>query len=212
MISILTNTSPKDKRPTSWAGYSLQIGASLIIGAALFLSLLQHFVLTLPTTPAKAPKADGIVVTTGGQARLRTGLDLLANQMAPHLLITGVGDGINKQMISRSLDLSASGEALLACCVSLEFTAKDTIGNAIASKLWAEEKDIETILLVTSDYHMPRAVRELAHQMPRRTIIAYPVKAPDLAGKSWYSDWQTYRLYMREFLKYHLRSLAILIG
>ncbi len=207
----LSNAILKDRWPNRWLRPSISLGAGVIIAGALILSLLQHFVLTLPKPPATAPQADGIVVTTGGQARLRTGLDLLANKKAPHLLITGVGDGINKQMISRSLDLTARGDALLACCVSLEFMAKDTIGNAVAAKKWAAEKDIQTILLVTSDYHMPRAVRELAHQMPRRTIIAYPVKAPDLAGKSWYSDWQTYRLYMREFLKYHLRTLVIII-
>lgn len=192
------------------AKYLIMIGTSVIIIGATFLSLLQHFVLTLPKTPPDLPHADGIIVATGGQARLHAGLDLLARGTAPQLLLTGVGQGITKQMIADSTRLTQRRVEELECCVSLEFEAKDTVGNALATKAWANQRDLKTIVLVTSDYHMPRAFLEFAHHMPQRAIIAYPISAPDLAGKSWYSDWQTYRLYAREFLKYRLRALALL--
>lgn len=184
-------------------------GAYLLIVLAVATSLLQHFVLTLPKPLTQTPRADGIIVATGGQERLNAGLDLLANKTAPHLLLTGVGTGITKQMIAQSLALSDSQALGFDCCVSLEFDAKDTIGNALAAKRWAAAQDARRLILVTSDYHMPRAHLEFSYQMPTRTIIAYPIMAPDLAGKSWYSDWPTFRLYMREFLKYRLRSVAL---
>ena len=184
-------------------------GAYLLIVLAVAISLLQHFVLTLPKPLTQTPRADGIIVATGGQERLNAGLDLLANETAPHLLLTGVGTGITKQMIAQSLALSDAQASGFDCCVSLEFDAKDTIGNALAAKRWAAAQDVRRLILVTSDYHMPRAHLEFSYQMPTRTIIAYPIMAPDLAGKSWYSDWQTFRLYMREFLKYRLRSVAL---
>ena len=183
-----------------------------IIMIGLFLSLLQHFVLTLPRAPKTIPNVDGIVVTTGGQARVEAGLQLLRQEIAPHLLLTGVGEGITKQMIASSLNLSEADKEVLACCVDLEFQALDTPGNAIATKSWAERHQIKTYLLVTSDYHMPRAMLEFTKQMPDHIIISYPITAPYLAQKAWYDDWQSLRLYSREFLKYMIRCLTIQLG
>ena len=187
----------------------MMAGASIVILIAVFLSLLQHFVLTLPKPVISADRADGIVVPTGGQARLHAGLDLLGAGKAPQLLLSGVGQGITKDMISQSLALGPDRAAQLACCVTLDFQAENTKGNARATQKWANDNGLSRILLVTSDYHMPRAALEFAYHMPERTIIPYPISAPDLAGKSWYSDWQTLRLYSREFLKYSLRRLRI---
>ena len=187
----------------------MMAGASFVILIAIFLSLLQHFVLTLPKPLISADMADGIVVPTGGQARLHAGLDLLDDGKAPQLLLSGVGQGITKDMISQSLALGPDRAAQLACCVTLDFQAENTKGNARATQKWANDNGLSRILLVTSDYHMPRAALEFAYQMPERIIIPYPISAPDLAGKSWYSDWQTLRLYSREFLKYSLRRLRI---
>ena len=194
----------------------MMIGAKLIIIIAVFLSLLQHFVLTLPQPRISADIvkntdgiADGIVVPTGGQARLHAGLDLLADGRAPRLLLSGVGQGITKDMIAQSLALDPDRAAQLACCVILDFQAENTKGNARATQKWANDNGLSRIVLVTSDYHMPRAALEFAYHMPERTLILYPISAPDLADKSWYSDWQTLRLYSREFLKYSLRRLRI---
>lgn len=189
----------------------LMAGSSLVIIIAVFVSILQHFVLTLPHLPKNTPMVDGIVVTTGGQDRLAAGLDLLSQNKAPYLLLSGVGEGITKQMIKSSLALTPDRAAQLECCVALEFQAKDTKGNALATKKWADDNQLSVILLVTADYHMPRARLEFAAQMPRRTIVAYPINAADLDGKSWYSDWHVMRLYIREFLKYSLRRLTLLI-
>lgn len=184
----------------------------LIILAGIAASLVQHFVLTLPKTTAQPSQTDGIIVTTGGQARLQAGLDLLRDKKAPRLLISGVGNGITKQMIADSLHLSEDEMALFACCVSLDFAALDTLGNAQAAKSWADSHDMSALLLVTSDYHMPRAALEFTALMPDYRIIAYPITPPDLAGKSWYQDWASLRLYAREYLKYSVRRLTLLFG
>ena len=183
-----------------------------IIVIGLFLSLLQHFVLTLPRAPKIIPMVDGIVVTTGGQARVEAGLQLLRQEIAPHLLLTGVGEGITKQMIGSSLNLSDADKGVLSCCVDLEFQALDTPGNAIATKSWAKRYQIKSYLLVTSNYHMPRAMLEFTKQMPDHIIISYPITAPYLAQKAWYEDWQSFRLYSREFIKYMIRRVTIEIG
>lgn len=186
-------------------------GAIIVIIICFFLGAIQHFVLTLPRAKAFDQQAsiDGIVVATGGQARLKAGLSLLSQKMAPSLLVSGVGSGISKDMIEQSFDLSHAEKQVLQCCVDLDFSATDTLGNAIAADKWANAHQMTSLILVTSDYHMPRAALEFSHYMPHRTIIAYPIIAPDLVKKSWYSDWATLRLYSREYLKYLYRQMAL---
>ena len=189
-------------------------GAICLIILCFFLGAIQHFVLNLPRANSFEPpkNSDGIVVATGGQARLKVGLTLLSQKTAPHLLVSGVGSGISKEMIARSIDLSDAEKKALECCVDLDFSAADTLGNAVAADHWAEQRSMRSLILVTSDYHMPRAALEFSRYMPHRTIIAYPITAPDLAQKSWYSDWSTLRLYSREYLKYLYRRLALAVG
>ena len=59
------------------------------------IAMLQHFILTLPKpAPDDISITDGIVVATGGQARIEEGLRLLSEGRASQMLVTGVGEGI----------------------------------------------------------------------------------------------------------------------
>ena len=207
----MTHSKPKDE--PLWQKLMIN-SAVLICLLCLFLGLVQHFVwhLPKPLPHDNSLSADGIVVTTGGQARLKAGLDLLSHNTAPYLLLSGVGQGISKQMIAQSFNLSASQRRALDCCVDLDFAAADTMGNARAASIWAKDKNLTSLLLVTSDYHMPRAALEFSHHMPDRRIILYPIIAPDLADKSWFHEWATMRLYMREYLKYIYRRIALIFA
>lgn len=194
--------------------YSSLIGAIsyLVIGFGIAISLLQYFVLTLPKPAPVIGKADGIVVATGGQARLRAGLALLRDGKAPVMLISGVGSGISKEMIAQSFALTTEDQTLLDCCVKLEFEANDTFGNAMAARQWAKGQNINRIILVTSHYHMPRAALEFRQAMPEHDIIAFPIIAPSLIDQPWYHSWDSLRLYAREFLKYHYRKAGLILG
>ena len=52
------------------------------------------------------------------------------------------------------------------CCVTLGFSALDTRGNARETAQWMEERDYNSLRLVTADWHMRRAAAELADQLP----------------------------------------------
>ena len=71
-------------------------------------------------------------------------------------------------------------EKLLSCCVELGFEAKDTRGNAVETAEWIKSRKARTILLVTSNYHMPRSLFELCRLMPDIKIITYPVVSDTL--------------------------------
>jgi uncharacterized SAM-binding protein YcdF (DUF218 family) len=49
---------------------------------------------------------------------------------------------------------------------------------------------------------MPRALAELAHQLPDAALIPYPVVSDRLRVEPWWSNGATTRLVLSEYLKY----------
>ena len=180
------------------------------LGILAATSCLQHFVLTLPQPGKGLPDAtDGLVVPTGGQARIQEGLFLLHNNTAQRMLITGVGKTVSKQVLAGQLNLSAEQLATFRCCVDIEKTAMDTKGNAIAASYWADANQFSTIRLVTANYHLPRAHLEFKRLLPDRKIKGWPVIPPDLQLGSWYLHWPAIRLLTKEYTKYLLARFWI---
>tara|TARA_B100000989_G_C19440666_1_gene427174 strand:+ start:93 stop:686 length:594 start_codon:yes stop_codon:yes gene_type:complete len=174
-----------------------------------FLAGLQHFVLNLPRTSSSiGPAADGIVVITGGQQRLSDGLRLLQIGAGKALLVSGVGRGVSKSILADELDLGAPAMTLMDCCVTLEFRANNTRGNALAAAQWAAKNKFQSLRLVTSNYHMPRAKRVFTSKMPDIELYFWPVSPADLTLKTWWQKPDMIRLLAREYAKYlteHLR-------
>ena len=185
----------------------VQQAKSMVIGCAvltaIFISGLQYFVLNLPRQMASsAYKSDGIVVITGGQQRLDAGLTLLANGAASKLLISGVGAGLNKVILANDLRLDQTQSDLLMCCAELEFAARDTRGNARAARHWAETNHLESLYLVTANYHMPRAKLAFEREMPHINLQYWPVSPDDLQIDSWWTNPGLVRLLAREYAKF----------
>ena len=177
------------------------IGCAVL--AAIFISSLQYFVLNLPQhTESSAHQSDGIVVITGGQQRLDAGLTLLATGTASKLLISGVGAGLNKVILANDLRLNQTQRDLLICCAELEFAARDTRGNARAARHWAETHNLASLILVTANYHMPRAKLAFEREMPHINLQYWPISPDDLHIDRWWTDPGLVRLLAREYAKF----------
>ena len=185
----------------------VQQAKTMVIGfavlAAIFISSLQYFVLNLPQhTKSSAHQSDGIVVITGGQQRVDAGLTLLATGTASKLLISGVGAGLNKVILANDLQLSQTQRDLLICCAELEFAARDTRGNARAALHWAETHNLASLVLVTANYHMPRAKLAFEREMPHINLQYWPISPDDLHIDRWWTDPGLVRLLAREYAKF----------
>ena len=179
------------------------IAISCAVLAAIFISGLQYFVLNLPRhMESPTRKSDGIVVITGGQQRLDAGLKLLAAGTASKLLISGVGNGLNKVILANDLKLNQIQSDLLMCCAELEFEARDTIGNARAARHWAGNNHLASLYLVTANYHMPRAKLAFEREMPHINLQYWPVSPDDLQIDNWWTDPGLVRLLAREYAKF----------
>lgn len=147
-------------------------------------------------------KTDAIVVLTGGNYRINTALELFAQGLAPKLLITGVHKSVKEYEILASWK---GKEPLPECCISLGRSATTTMENAQESKTWIEENKVKSIRIVTSGYHMPRALIEFHHLMPETEIIAHPVEEQDYA----FDDWRFWYISFSEYNKTLLRRASL---
>jgi len=170
------------------------------VGAVLLGAGFCWFVLKIPTEEVALDRnADGIVVLTGAAARIPDAIELLATDHGKRLLISGVHRDTRARAIAR---LTPVYTKYFACCIDLDRSALNTFGNALETKRWAREHNFNSLIVVTSNWHMPRAMAELEHQLPDVTLIAFPVISPKMKDQPWWSDFETVRLLFGEYLKY----------
>jgi uncharacterized SAM-binding protein YcdF (DUF218 family) len=199
-------TSPSDdistKAPDAARGRWLRstlvaVLAIMFVGAAVgfvgFLSQLRG----AESQPGQT--ADGIVVLTGGSSRVSDAMELLAGGYGKRLLISGVHPTNDLNDISRSLP---DNQSLLGCCVDLDRSAINTRSNAAETRRWAHERGFKSLIVVTSNYHMPRAIVEMAHAMPDITLIPFAVVGDKWRDEPWWTSGATLRLLLSEYAKY----------
>ncbi len=141
--------------------------------------------------------ADGIVALTGGASRIADAIELLAAGRGRRLLISGANRSTNAHEISR---LNPEFDKWVRCCVDFD-RAVNTLGNAIEIKRWAEHRGFHSLIIVTSNYHMPRALAEIAHQMPEVTLLPFPVIPERQRAEPWWANTITARLLFFEYVK-----------
>ena len=144
-------------------------------------------------------QADGIVVLTGGSSRVSDAMELLAAGYGKRLLISGVHPTIAASDISRSVQ---EGQSLFNCCVDLDHSAVNTRSNAAETRRWARERGFKSLIVVTSNYHMPRAIVELSHAMPDVKLVPFAVVGDKWRDEPWWSSGATFRLVLSEYVKY----------
>lgn len=175
----------------------------------VFAAFLRFADSVVSLQPPSAPKADAIVVLTGGYQRIGQAVNLLETGAGQRLLISGVHPGTSASRLSK---LTKSSGALFACCVDIGYQALDTIGNAAETALWISDHGYRSVLVVTNNYHMPRSLLELRRADPRTDFIAYPVVNSDLKVKNWFIDPDALRTLLSEFIKVTAATLRDFIG
>jgi len=150
-------------------------------------------------------EAEGVVALTGGSDRIVEAAEFLARGQARRLLITGVNPATQGADLERILPISRE---LFECCVDLGYKALDTAGNAQETRDWMKLRGLKgPLIVVTSNYHMPRALVELSAALPGTRLYPFPVVSDHVNVAHWTQDGPAFRLLFKEYLKY-LRSLA----
>ncbi len=157
------------------------------------------FMLALPGPADDEVKTDGIVVLTGGPARVARGVELIAEGRAQRLLVSGVDPAVRPGELAAELDAE---KRLFDCCIDLGKRAADTAGNGTEAADWAIARGYTSLRIITAADHMRRARLELDAHLPA-TMTVVEDAVPSTGGLN---------SLVREYGKFTARLFASLIG
>lgn len=167
--------------------------ALLVLGFMLFAAIATRKVVDYPET------ADGIVVLTGGEARIAEAARLLESGRARRLLVSGVNRRTSRDDLKRLMRLDPQ---VFDCCVDIGYEALDTYGNADEARTWAGQWHFSSLIVVTATYHMPRSLAEIALALPEARLIAHPVVPRQMQGAPWWLRLPAARTLVAEYIKF----------
>ncbi len=116
----------------------------------------------------------GIIVLTGGKSRIEKGVDLLSKGYGDKLFISGV---FMPSEIEAKFSLEKEKKELFKCCIFFDQKSKNTLQNAQEANNWLNQnKNIKSIILVSSYYHLPRSIMIFEKKI-RSDVKVYPKPA-----------------------------------
>ncbi len=178
----------------------------LLILGFIFLAWLGGllwFISIVPTQPLSPDvRADAIIVLTGGRLRMEHGFDMLDEQAALQMLISGVGKQSNLAQIVKSMHDKVRDYRKYKDNVTLGYKADDTTSNAAEAASWMAQNNFQSLRLVTAHYHTPRSLLEFHKAMPGKEIIADPVFPEEVKLQGWWLYSGTRWLLLSEYHKY----------
>ena len=144
------------------------------------------WIMAEPLRVSEAPsQADAIVVFAGGvgesgqpgggyQERVREAVELYQAGYAPRMIFSsGYEFAFREAEVMRSLAMS---QGIPASAIALETRASSTYENVVFVYKLLKEYDLKSILLVSSPYHMRRALLTWESQAPDVEVVPTPVR------------------------------------
>ena len=145
------------------------------------------------------------IVLTGGDNRVKKSLKIFfqIKNNNKNLFISGVGKGFNKETLKKITQNNPNYNKTIDCCIQIEGISRNTFSNAVESLKWVKSKKINSFVLLTNNYHMPRAMLEFKSIFNDISITPYAFVDEN---KKW---WKTKINYISEYFKYKLTYLRI---
>jgi len=166
--------------------------------ALLWLIGFLMFAISLPKA-AGNEKTEAVVVLTGGEGRVQRGLDVLERRRAERLLISGVERDVTLKALAVGYHIPND---MVSCCVDLGKQARDTRSNAVETADWISAHHFRSVRIVTNNWHMRRALFELARVVSPTVQIL-----PDAVEET-----PSISILFSEYDKYLLRRATLVLG
>lgn len=179
-------------------GGGRKLRGALALLAVLFLPPAAPHLLGLRYPGLPSRPADALMVLSGGEGRIAEGYRAWSSGAAREFYILGAGRNVP---LAKVLPAAARLAAPVRARIHMEGWSENTLENAFSAKSAAEEGDFSSVILVTSDYHVPRAWIAFRKILPPRVgLSVLPVRSEgwDSAGAAW----RTGRRYFLEGWKY----------
>lgn len=176
--------------------------ALCVILGAIGAFVVPGFLLEGPREPLQT--SDAIVVISGDEAlaRYRDGVRLYQAGWAPRLIFSGAAwdGGYSNAEVMRTL---AIADGIPASAILVDPNADDTYGNAVHTRDLMLAHGLKSAILVTSPYHLQRAILTFRGVYDGTGIRVIGRSAPDGAWRktSWWMRPETRALTVRELEK-----------
>jgi uncharacterized SAM-binding protein YcdF (DUF218 family) len=170
------------RAPFRTALHLLQFVAKMVVAAPIIGALA--FLGSMEGLSGRLMRADGVVVFTGEPRRILTGVQVLSGGHARRMLITGTELSAGTDTAEVMAKVRRDYSYWASCCIDLDPGAQNTSENARDATRWARDHKFSSVILVTADYHMPRALFELRSALPEVRIIPHPLRTGDWLSPS----------------------------
>jgi len=187
----------------------------VLLAACVWFVGLMWFLSGIPAakdlpTPGSYPKADAIVVLTGGPGRVEHGMELMEAGRAQWMFVSGVYPDTKKdEIFDFAIEQNSVYYGKFRPQIVLGRLATNTKGNAVETASWLHKKGFTKVLLVTADYHMPRASLEFNQFMPGFELITAPSASSFLNSKNWFLSPSALLLLAGEYNKYLISLVSL---
>ena len=147
---------------------------------------------------------DSIVVLTGDKFRISKGMEILSNGIGEKLLLSGVNKNIKLTNIKNEFPKYKN---FFDCCVEIENISSNTFENSRETFLWLEKNKYDSVLIVSSDYHMPRAKLEFEKFLNTKNTYYHPVNS----NNNLMAIGKIKKLFL-EYVKYMRTYISLAVG
>ncbi len=189
----------------------LLIGVCLVLGFLGLWDLSRFWKLTEKYTelsfqgikrlPESTAADEAIVVLTGGEHRIPRAIELLKLRLSPLLIISGTGKNITLKDLANNQGDAIFNIQDVWSRILLEPRSGSTVENAEESGNLLAARSMKRVILVTSDYHCPRALALFKKILPQYEYWIYPVASLqefslEALGHWWVEYWKflTFRI------------------
>jgi uncharacterized SAM-binding protein YcdF (DUF218 family) len=177
------------------------------VGALLvhFVFFTEQFFRASSVNLDRIERVDLIVVLTGGRGRLREGVALLRAGKGERLLISGMQVGTSIESVFQANQIGELTPELRDRIVP-GMTSSSTFENARETRGAIEKYNPKSVLLITSNYHLPRARELLMDELQRNysgrwpQLLFYGIESPNF-GPDWYQSPNSWGIYLSEYFK-----------
>jgi len=185
------------------------------LGAALPFVLVFHLgyfaagLLPQPLHPQDVPAVDMIVVLTGGQNRLREAVQILKDGKSKTLFISGMEPDVTLEAVLKANRIESDPDLLAR--IKTGIASRNTAENAEEVRHAVNEHKAQSFLLVTSNYHMRRALALIRLEFMEFNVavrvLPYPVESPLFPRSRWYFTFSGWRILLSEYFKTYFQKI-----
>lgn len=181
--------------------------SGVLVGALLvhLFFFTRQFFRTTSVDLQTVDKIELVVVLTGGRGRLREGVELLRQGKGERLLISGMQPGTSLEDVFLANQLGPLEPKLREQIVP-GMASASTYENAREVREVIERYNPRSVLLITSNYHLPRARDFLLDELQRSyykrwpQLFFYGIESPNF-GPQWYLSPNSWGIFLSEYLK-----------